>query len=104
MGETGAGHESGAVFDRHGVLVPGANESCLESCSVLSRLVDAGLYGDIKKGRKTENIVAPENRLELGQSRSGKIGALIDWTVVNAANLDGQSVRLRCDQQVCTEA
>ena len=63
-----------------------------------------GLHRHVEEGSKPDDIVAPKNRFQLSEIGFIQVGAFIDRAVVHSADLKGQGVRLRSNQQVSAQA
>ena len=58
---------------------------------------------NIEKWREAENIVAPEDCLELSEVGFLEVSAFVHRAIINASDLQRQRVRLRRDDQVRAE-
>jgi len=83
--EANAGFECRTVGHGNLVFVPCADDGRRAACL-------RSVRGHIEERGKAENIVAPEDRLELAEVGFVEIRAFIDGAVIDAADFDGQRV------------
>src|SRR5579864_2676032 len=93
--------EQCAVRNGKRVLIPGPNQSGSNgSGSAYEIKIDR----NVEKRREAENVVTPENHFELAEIGFAEISAFVDWTVIDAADVDGKRVGLRGDDKIRAQA